>query len=294
MPEKADCYKIIRKLLCQRGSFYFVERRFMMEFKYDEKTSATVLSVPLVLCFFDYPEELTGFERETIKGETTINRSVPNQYGTKYVSTPKPEFALIKEDQSVFTNNEQQIINRWLTSPQLPKYLEFKKPDNEITIYRGTFTDVRFKPAFNPIGAICQFEYDSPYAWKSQEKHFTTAGTYTIYVNSDETEKYVYPILTVKTETTTDIIVKNVTDNENSMNIHAYAKLPMTFDCKLCIPTDDTKQGAISYKDLGWEDVGNIYWLRLLPGENVIQITGDADVKITYKCPQKMVGGFLC
>lgn len=265
-----------------------------MEFKYDEKTSATVLSVPLILCFFDYPEELTGFARETIKGETTINRSVPNQYGTKYVSPPKPEFALIKEDQSVFTDNEQRIINRWLTSPKLPKWLEFKKSDNETTIYQGTFTDARFKPALNPIGVICQFEFSSPYAWNFQEEHFSTAGTYSIYVDSDETEEYVHPILTVKTETTTDITVKNITDNENSMNIHTYAKLPMTFDCKLCIPSDDTIQDVISYKDLGWEDVGNIYWLRLLPGENVIQITGDADVRITYKCPHKKAGGFLC
>ena len=263
-------------------------------FKYNEKTSATLLSVPLILCFFDYPEELIGFARETVKGETTINRSVPNQYGTRFTDTPNLEFALIKEDQTEFTDDEQRKVNRWLTSPKLPKWIEFHISDGTTTIYRGTFTDVRWKLVGGIIGAVCQFECDSPYAWKSYKEHFTAPENHTIYVDSDETEEYVYPVMTVKTETTTDIVIKNLTDNENTMKIHTYAKLPMTFDCKLCIPTDATTHGIISYKDLGWEDVGNIYWLRLLPGENVIQLTGDADVKITYKCPQKKAGGFLC
>jgi len=67
----------------------------------------------------------------------------------------------------------------------------------------------------------------------------------------------------------------------------------MVFDCAHCIPSDATTNGLISYADLGWTDVGNIYWLRLLHGINTLEVTGNANITIAYSCPYKKVGGWL-
>ena len=105
--------------------------------------------------------------------------------------------------------------------------------------------------------------------------------------------------------------IRNITDDDNTMSIRAYDRLEMTFDCQHCIPTDETTSGVISYADLGWDDVGNIYWLRLLPGDNEIEVSiylkenegtvdetrfdieSTADITISYRCPYKLVGGWL-
>ena len=49
----------------------------------------------------------------------------------------------------------------------------------------------------------------------------------------------------------------------------------------------------LRFKDLGWQDIENIRWPRLLPGENLFTIKGDVDVKIEYDFPFKKVGGWL-
>ena len=76
------------------------------------------------------------------------------------------------------------------------------------------------------------------------------------------------------------------------MKINAYDSLGITIDCQRCTAVDATTNGIISYVDLGWPDVGNIYWLRLIPGLNALEITGDVDVTISYYAPCKRLGGY--
>ena len=74
----------------------------------------------------------------------------------------------------------------------------------------------------------------------------------------------------------------------------------MVFDCQKCM-VREYKIGIsividfdiIRYKDLGWGDVGNIYWFRLLPGRNSITLNGHVEAKLTYYTPYKKVGGWL-
>ena len=71
-------------------------------------------------------------------------------------------------------------------------------------------------------------------------------------------------------------------------------------DCQKCM-VREYMQGVsqqhdldiVKYKDLGWGDVGDIYWLRLLPGNNTLILEGDVELKISYYAPYKKVGGWL-
>ena len=286
-------------------------------FTYDGYSTENILpSSSLMLATFDGVSSLVGVSREISKGGITITRPTPNEYGTTsdHLSI---EYCLIKSDFEPFSEEEQRLVERWLTAPKFSTDMVVYDTDNtEVCTYRGLFTNTSWIP--HPrgyAGVQFTFECNTAYPFKKYKKDYTITQSQTITLNceSDELNEYVYPVLTVmETSETAYVRVINKTDNDNAMNIRALDRLKMTFDCKHCIPTDETRSGVISYADLGWEDVGNIYWLRLLPGDNQIEIhvsnknvdeeTGEvtwedinssAEISISYECPYKLVGGWL-
>lgn len=286
-------------------------------FTYDGKSTETIISpVKLMLATFDGISSVTGVSREIQKGGTTITRPVANEYGT-VANNATIEYCLIKSDYEPFTEQEQRIVERWLTSPKFSAdMVVYDTDDEEVCIYRGLFTNTSWIPhSRGYAGVQFTFECNTAYPFKKYKKDYTVAQSETITLNceSDELNEYVYPVLTVmETSETAYVRVINKTDNDNVMNIRALDRLKTIFDCKHCIPTDETRSGVISYADLGWDDVGNIYWLRLLPGENQLEIhvsnknvneeTGEiswtdidssAEISISYECPYKLVGGWL-
>lgn len=280
-------------------------------FTYDGFSTETILSKPLILATFDSVSSVLGLSREIQKGGTTITRPIANEYGTTS-NNYSFEYCLLKSDFEPFTDEEQIKVERWLTSPKYSTDLVvYDAEDNEVCIYCGLFTNTSWIPHSKGYVAVnFTFECNSAYPFKQYTKTYSITSPITIILNceSDELNEYVYPILTIEEKRETAFIdIKNKTDNNNTMSIRAYDRLAMTFDCQHCIPTDERNVGIISYADLGWDDVGNIYWLRLLPGDNELEIsiyTKDgngqrtdiesvADISISYRCPYKLVGGWL-
>lgn len=270
----------------------------MSGFIYNGKSTENILeSSRLLLASFDGLNDITGVDRENIIGETTLTRPISNEYGTKN-NRLLFEYSLVKENGDPFTETEQVLVEKWLTSPKLSKNLEIIDCDGQTgTIYCGKFISTKWKPVSNGwAGVIFSFENNSAYPKRNFTHNYEirTSGKITLDCKSDELEEYIYPVLSVyEPFETANVSITNITDNSNTMTIRAYDSLPMVFNCKHCIPTDATTNGIISYKDLGWTDIGNIYWLRLLPGVNEIQVTGDANITISYDCPYKKVGGWL-
>lgn len=277
-------------------------------FTYDGYSTDAILDVPLALATFGGLDSITGISRDILKGGVTVTRPVPNEYGT-VADSCSFEYSLIKSDFEPFTEEEQRTVEKWLTSPKFSTDLVlYDVDDNEICIYCGLFTNTSWIPhSRGYAGVEFTFECNSAYPYKQYEKNYTVSPSETITVNceSDELNEYIYPILSVReTAETAVVIIKNNTDDENAMTVRAYDRVKMIFDCQYCIPTDDTVRGIISYEDLGWDDVGNIYWLRLLPGDNEIEITvepeeegaeinGEVEIGISYRCPYKLVGGWI-
>lgn len=86
----------------------------------------------------------------------------------------------------------------------------------------------------------------------------------------------------------------NLTDNGRQMvlNLSKVVGDTINIDCKNCIISAASGQD-ITFKDLGWDHVGRIYWPRLKPGENTIVIAGDVDITLEYDSPVKISGGWL-
>ena len=81
--------------------------------------------------------------------------------------------------------------------------------------------------------------------------------------------------------------------DENSMSVLCRPTLPVCIDCKHCMVTDGTVTGLTNFEDIGWADVGNISWLKLHDGYNVVSITGACTYKIEFDVPQKRIGDLL-
>lgn len=276
----------------------------MNGFIYKGKSTASILfSSRLVLASFDTVDSFPGVSRESIKGEPTLTRPIPNEYGTKSDSLTF-QYALVKENGKPFSDAEQVIVERWLTSPKLSSDLEVTDNNGMVlTTYCGKFINTEWRSCNGGwSGVIFDFECNSSYPYRHFVYDYDINGNTEISLHciSDELEEYIYPTLTVTVlSDTKSFSIINKTDDSNSMNITYTTKiprnLPLIFDCKHCIPSDGTISGIISYADLGWKDIGNIYWLRLVPGINQLQIntTGSAHMSISFDAPHKKVGGWI-
>lgn len=115
-------------------------------------------------------------------------------------------------------------------------------------------------------------------------------GYFNFYCYSDELEEYVYP--TIKVNESGDFKLTQVTDNNKQMVITTSLSGQLVFDCRNCIVSKDNTH--IIYQDIGWNTIDNIYWMRLIPGNNRIKVEGNVNnLIIEYDSPLKVAGGWL-
>ena len=262
-----------------------------------KSTDNIVKSSKLTLVTFESLDSVVGVNRENIIGESTLSRPIANEYGTKS-NTLSFDYALVKSNGEPFTDDEQIIVEQWLSSPKFSSDLNIIDRDGYITAtYCGKFMQTTWYICGGGwAGVAFTFENNSAYP----KRHFTNtysiidAGTINLDCKTDELEEYIYPVISItQPNETAPMTLTNITDNNNSFTINTLDRLKIIMDCQHCILKDGSTNGIINFSDLGWNDVGNIYWLRLLPGNNEIQITGTADINISYDSPYKKVGGWL-
>ena len=155
----------------------------------------------------------------------TINRYKPraNTMGSQWSSVLTFDVTFIKsfchhaQEELIFTEDEVDCINTWLTSPDYPTLLHIYEADedaylddpvtysNELYLkydYVGLFSEVQ--PVFmggGIMGLKATFTTNSPFAWtgeKSVEATCLPAGTnVTINVNSSEKYREIYPLIEI-------------------------------------------------------------------------------------------------
>lgn len=269
----------------------------MKSFEYNGQSTTSIVDKPLMIVQFDRVVDDDTFVRTIQKGEKTIARQDTNHYGTMYSDDTPYEFYLIKNDGSKFTENEVRKINKWLTSPTLPKPIVATTDDNETFTYIGVFTTVGWKMITGNKDAVkCQLTCDTPMCWKKESKSYTSTGSYSdvFEINSDDSEYEIYPKISIKIPSGTEkktISIKNNNDNK-TLSVLCNPNLPIYIDCKNCMVTDGTVTGVIDFEDIGWSDIGDIYWMKLKDGTNHLTISGECEVKIEYEIPIKRVGDF--
>ena len=193
-----------------------------------------------------------------------------------------------------------------MTSPKFSSDLTlFDCDGNEFIHYYGKFTETEWLVSKNYLAVIFTFLVNGSYGYMHHVHNIAFGGDindptadwmFTLTCESDELEEWVYPKLTVMNvayEHDNSFILTNATDhgNTNTMTITTARKDDFYIDCQNCIIAEQS--GLINFSDLGWNDVGNIYWLRLKPGDNMIVVDGVVKFRIEYDSPVKYVGGWL-
>lgn len=267
----------------------------MSGFNYNGKSTDTVIQdCRLILASWDSVTEIQGSERSTVAGERTVTRTAVNEFGTIYGKTIF-SYALIREDGQPISDADQRVIETWLTSPKYSIPLELIDCEGTaICRYDGKFIKTAWIPTHGGWASVrFDFESATPYAYIPRTLTYSSAGNHTFTCHSDELQEYTYPIVTITASSANTVKIKSVTDGNNTMTINMPALITVKIDCDKCILTDNTTSEVIDFDDIGWDDIGNIYWLRILPGENTINITGSATVTISYNYVYKQIGGWL-
>lgn len=250
-------------------------------------------------------DRATGVTRELIGGEPTISRPIVNEYGTN-AEHLEFTYALMKCSGDDFTPQEQRTIETWLTSPKFSSALSLFNNEGTVFLsYYGKFTSTEWMVHTNYLAVIFTFTVNGSYGyrhhrqvWRPSSEHPLEDLSFTYNCESDELEEWVYPKMTVKKmnlsyETTVSFMLTNNTDTgrNHTMQITTNRKDAMYIDCKNCMISQQS--GLIDFSDLGWSDVGDIYWLRLKPGQNNLTMNGAVEISIEYDSPIKYVGGWL-
>lgn len=167
--------------------------------------------------------------------------------------------------------------------------------------YYGKFISTEWIPFEDGYDGVT-FNFENNGAYAKEHYSITESGTESggwsciINCDTDELEEYVYPIIKITNPNETcDIRITNQTDLGaiNQVTIKAEKDIPIIMDCNHCILTNGITNSTFSFDDIGWTDVGNIYWPRLLPGENIIIFDKPCDVEIQFDAVRKIVGGWL-
>lgn len=272
-----------------------------VSFTYNNK-SLSDFSHKMIIGYIDKSEDSFGLDREIVSGSTTMNRNIYHAYNTKYSGKLGFQITLFHEDQKRFTENEVSEVTRWLTSPKSYRKLEFYGCDdrkNDV-VYYAIVTKVTPALAGGIAGLKIDFECNAPYGFVEKESNLFDLtnkletpnhnGSLVLDCGSDELEQYVYPIIEVESpELWTDLQITNHSDNNSTMHLWN-TKGNYEINCQHQVIKLDG-QGIVLSSVFKMDTVQKLYWLRLVPGENQIEITGRCKIKIKWLEPKK-VGAF--
>ena len=259
-------------------------------------------------------------------GERTYYRPVANEFGTTYSDILTFEYGLTKCNGENITYDEQVIIERWLTSPKLSQWLEVRDTNDldYCVKYYGKFISTTWVPTPGDgfYGMMFEFENNAPYPWIHEHHNLTyededgefvstanNRGEFKFTCNSDELYEPIYPTVNVEFYLPNneviigmhEVEIQNVTDNNQKLHLRLDAATKLCIDSRHLILggyVNSDVMSLVSYRDVGWDVVDNIYWPKVFPGENVWKIIPQDDevnylVSVFYDAPHKRVGGWL-
>lgn len=270
----------------------------------------------IILCAVTQPDSIQmGLKREIIKGEITSNRSVANWYNAKYSDTLSFEITITKPEDRAFSREEVRDINAWLTGPRTPTLLFFEDEAFDPINYYGIFTDVTDTYGSGIIMLTYTFTADSPYGWSNEREFKCTSSSassttkFEIINDTDELTDFVYPLFEIKSTPGTKITIENTSEISADLKSCVFSfTFPTKLDSTLPIYIDSKRHRfyyknnlgskvILSLSDLGFttdqlDNFGSgllaMYWIRLIPGTNILNVTGKCDIATTFRCPRKV------
>lgn len=186
-------------------------------FTWDEYSSLDFDVIACVSFDGDTGDSETGLSREAVVSEM-YNGALKRGASYKWNESMNVTITLVKNDFSDFTQDQNRKILKWITSRQTPGFLDIYKDDSEVIDYSvlGNFINVSQYKLGNSrvVGYILEYEGLTPYAYSGlqtfpvnlditntntfKDVSDPSNNTFSIKVDTDDTESAVYPRITIK------------------------------------------------------------------------------------------------
>lgn len=235
-----------------------------------------------------------GLDREINRGESNVYRPRQNHFGATYASPLEFELSVIKnieEDQNdmIFSRNDIRSIAAWLTSPLYP--LLFHMTDYEFDAYLEEPIDyyVTFSSIENVVvnggivGLTIKATCDCPFGYSQEfSKEIPANSGITITNTSDNYDGLIYPVIKINPADNGQIAISNDTEQKSITFKSKGANNTILIDCQR-LEIKDSIDSLIPLSDLEVSNPADIYFPRLLHGQNKISVKGNAKVTLTYR-----------
>ena len=238
----------------------------------------------------------SGLEIELQRGEMNMVRTEPNQYGVTHTDTLSFEFAVFHPNGDNFSFEESRAINNWLRKSNTYKMLQFNGSIPEDIVYYAICTNIVDVVYSGHNGKKLTFVCNSPFGFSQNHKKKIVSSGETvetsIYNFSDNGIYYPDVKIEASSSYTDTIRFENETDGKVAVisfaNVQSNGTLKViNMDSKLSRLTDVNDNLIPAYK-IGWDNVENIYWFRLLENKNKIRLTGNCTVTVSCTFPRKV------
>lgn len=183
---------------------------------------------------------------------------------------------------------EISAIASWLTGHQEQKWLEIVQPDMEAFRYKCIITDLKLITYGNlPWAFSCKVYCDSPFAYTFPESfsyHVDGSEDVTLF-NRSTYNGYYKPIIIISNIKEDSFSIVNLSDGKRAFS---FSGLPSPAT-KIRI---DNESMVISDEagELNLYPYFNFNFFRLKRGENILKITGTADVEFICEFPVNIGG----
>lgn len=227
--------------------------------------------------------------------EYTGNNPMPVYVGEKYKNKLMPNATIVKNPRynttMFFTEHECREILRQLTGFRGYKQMQvYSYMSDELLYYNTRVTKVLYKKIANKVaGIILQMECDSQFAWSKEFEavYDVKAGEcITLYNTSDDLNSYLLPkVMIIPKSTIERLEIINLSDKNWTTTIKNIGRNETI--------TMDSHYGILlsSNNKRTFADDFNMHFIRLVAGENKIQINSDITIDFKFRLPRKV--GFV-
>lgn len=182
---------------------------------------------------------------------------------------------------------DKEAISSWLSPVNGYKWLEVEQPDMEQVRYRCIITKLSVIEFGNlPLAYSCEARCDSPFAYLYPTSYsYTCRGTTSvIFHNRSSCLSGYYPKLKITLTGSNSVQIINRSANNRTLK---FTGMPQS---GLVINVDNENGIITNSMDLNLYPYFNFEFLRLLPGDNQLEIIGNCILEIQCEFPIS-VGG---
>lgn len=183
---------------------------------------------------------------------------------------------------------ETEAIAAWLTGHKTRKWLSIFQDDMHEYRYKAYISDLQTISFGNiPWAFTCTVNCDSAFAYTyPEEVSYSVNGTEKIrFFNRSSYNGYYCPKMEITLNGGNSISIENETD---SSRVTEFAELPASGS--LTIYLDNKNKIITNSQDLNLYPYFNMRFLRLVRGDNILNITGNADIKFICEFPVNIGG----